>query len=102
MQRVDLGFRTDGVYLTGVAFRANRYPDAARLFTATDNLLTRLRANPAVQSAEATDLPPLNGGGDQDITAIPVGIAPPPGMPPSIWYRAVTPGYLQAMQMRLV
>ena len=41
-------------------------------------------------------------GGDQDITAIPVGATPAAGQPPSIWYRSVTLGYLSAMQMRLV
>ena len=41
-------------------------------------------------------------GGDQDITAIPVGVTPAAGQPPSIWYRSVTLGYLSSMQMRLV
>jgi putative ABC transport system permease protein len=101
MQSVDLGFRTERVYLTGVTFRAARYPDATKAVAAIEDVLARLRANPAVRSAEATDLPPLSGG-DQDITAIPVGVTPSPGQPPSIWYRSVTLGYLSAMQMRLV
>jgi putative ABC transport system permease protein len=101
MQRVDLGYRTDGVYLTGVTFRGARYPDAARAVGAIEDVLTRLRANPAVRVAEATDLPPMTGG-DQDITAIPVGTTPSPGQPPSIWYRSVTLGYFSSMQMRLV
>jgi predicted permease len=101
MQRVDLGFKTDGVYLTSVTFRAQRYPDGQRALATIEDLLARLRANPAVKSAEATDLPPLSGG-DQDITALPVGVAPLPGQPPSVWYRAVTVGYLPAMKIRLV
>ncbi len=101
MQRVDLGYRTEGVYLTGVTFGRVRYPDASRAVGSIEDVLTRLRANPAVRSAEATDLPPMTGG-DQDITAIPVGVTPAAGQPPSIWYRSVTLGYLSAMQMRLV
>ena len=101
MQRVELGYRTQGVYLTGVTFRAARYPDASRAVGAIEDVLTRLRANPAVRVAEATDLPPMTGG-DQDITAIPVGTTPSAGQPPSIWYRSVTLGYLQSIQMRLV
>jgi putative ABC transport system permease protein len=101
MQRVDLGYRTEEVYLTGVAFRGARYPDAARAAGAIDDVLARLRANPAVRVAEATDLPPMSGG-DQDITAIPVGATPVAGQPPSIWYRSVTLGYLSSMRMRLV
>jgi predicted permease len=101
MQRVDLGFKSQNVYVTGVTFRAQRYPDGQRALGAIEDMLTRLRANPAIKTAEATDLPPLSGG-DQDITAIPVGSAPVQGQPPSIWYRAVTLGYLRALNMRLV
>lgn len=56
---------------------------------------------PEAARRAALDLPPLNGG-DQDITAIPVGMPARDDNPGSIWYRAVTPGYLQLMQMRLV
>ena len=101
MQRVDLGFKTQGVYLTGVTFRAQRYPDGQRALAAIEDVLTRLRGNPAIKSAEATDLPPLSGG-DQDISAIPVGSAPVQGQPPSIWYRSVTLGYFRALNIRLV
>jgi len=101
MQRVDLGFKTDNVYLTAVTFRAQRYPDGQRALATIEDLLARLRANPAIQSAEATDLPPLSGG-DQDIGAIPVGTTPVAGQPPSIWYRSVTASYLPAMRFRLV
>ena len=89
MQRVDLGYRTDGVYLTGVTFGRVRYPDASRAVGSIEDALARLRANPAVRAAEATDLPPMTGG-DQDITAIPVGVTPAAGQPPSIWYRSVS------------
>jgi len=99
---VDMGYRTSGVAVTGVTFPGARYRDAAALAPAFDNLLTRLRANPAIQSAEITDLPVLSGGGDQDISAIPVGEPANDHLPPSLWIRSVTPGYLKAMQFRLV
>src|SRR5262249_32489707 len=102
MQRVDLGYRTDGVYLSGISFPRARYADGTRVNVALADVLTRLRANPAVKSVEVSDLPPLTGGGDQDMGASPVGVAPAPGRPTSIWYRLVTPGYFAAMQMKLV
>ena len=101
MERVDLGYRSDGVYLAGVRLPSSRYPNGQRVTATLDDILARLRANPAVKSAEMTDVPPLSGG-DQDITAIPEGAAPVPGQPPAIWYRAVSLGYLQTMGMRLV
>jgi predicted permease len=101
MQRVDLGYRSAGIVMTGVTFPAARYASGEPVRAAIDNLLSRLRANPAIRAAEATDIPVLSPG-DQDIGAVPVGEPANASLPPSIWYRAVTPGYLQAMHMRLV
>jgi len=102
MQRVDLGFRSRGVVLVNIGFPRLRYPDGNAALGAVNNILARLRANPAIRSAEVTDLPPLNPGGDQDVTAIPVGEARRSDVPEAVWYRAVTAGYLPVMQMRLV
>lgn len=102
MQKVDMGFRTDGVALTNVLFPGKRYPDAPSLNLAFDNLLARLRANPAIRTAEITDLPVLNIGGDQDIAPIPIGVPSSTQLPPSLWIRSVTPGYLKTMHIRLV
>jgi predicted permease len=102
MQTVDLGYRSDGVGLTAVTFPGARYQDAGALTVGMENLLARLRQNPAIQSAEITDLPVLSIGGDQDIAPTPVGEPANPNLPPSLWIRSVTPGYLQAMHMRLI
>ena len=102
MQRVDLGYRGDGIYLAGVSFPRARYADGNRVNAALSDLLTRLRPNPAVSSAEVSDLPPLSGGGDQDMGVNPIGVPAAPGRPKSVWYRSVTPGYFAAMHMKLV
>jgi putative ABC transport system permease protein len=102
MQTVDLGYRADGVALTGVAFPGARYQNADALAVGMENLLGRLRQNPAIKSAEITDLPVLSIGGDQDIAPTPIGEPDNPNLPPSLWIRSVTPGYLQTMHMRLV
>jgi predicted permease len=101
MQEVDLGYRTHGVTLIGVNFPRARYAENPRVVTALDDLLSRLKANPAIAAAELTDLPPLQPG-DQDVTAIAVGEPPPPEGPRGIWYRSVSPGYRDLMQFRLV
>ena len=102
MQRVDLGYRASGVVFAGVGLPRVRYPDGARALGAVEAVLARLRVNPAIRSAEVTDLPPLVPGGDQDVTAIPVGELRRSDQPEAVWYRAVTPGYLSQMGMRLV
>ena len=101
MQRIDLGYRDSGVVLTRLAFPAARYQEPARFSSATNDLLARLRADPAVRSVEATDVPPLSGG-DQDVGVVPMGRPIPPDGPPAVWYRSVSPGYLSLMRMRLV
>ena len=101
MQRVDLGYRADGVAITGVTFPAARYQAPPAAVTAIEDLLTRLRANAAIRTAEATDLPVLSGG-DQDINAVPIGESANLQLPPSLWIRSVTTGYLKQMHMRLV
>jgi putative ABC transport system permease protein len=102
MQQVDLGYRDRGVFMAGVVFPSSRYRTTTDVLGAINGTLERLRASAAVKSAEATDLPPLLGGGDQDVTAIPVGEAMTGSEPPSIWYRGVTPGYIATMHMRLL
>jgi predicted permease len=101
MQKVDMGYRTSGVVTTPVTFPGARYADAAAIHAGMDNLVARLRANPAIKTVELTDLPVLSGG-DQDIAPVPVGEPANPSLPPSLWIRSITPGYLKAMQMRLV
>jgi putative ABC transport system permease protein len=101
MQRLDLGFRSRGIVLVSVGFPRARYPDAARAVGSIEALRARLQANPALHAVELTDLPPFTPG-DQDITAIPLGEPRRPGQPEGIWYRAVSPGYLNVMGMRLI
>jgi predicted permease len=102
MQRVDLGYRTDSVAVASVLFPPARYPEAPRALAAIEEVLARLRRSPAVRAAEATDQPPLLGGGDQDVDVTPVGEPLPGGKPFDIWYRRVSAGYVRLMGMRLV
>ncbi len=102
MQKVDMGYRTDGIGLTGVTFPGKRYPDAASLTLVYDNFLTNLRARPEIKTVEITDLPVLNIGGDQDIAPIPLGEPADAAIPPSLWIRSISPGYLKLMHMRLL
>jgi predicted permease len=101
MQQVDLGYRDRGALLTSLAFPAARYQEPERFRAATEDLLTRLRTNPAVKSVEVTDVPPLSGG-DQDVGVVPEGMSLPADGPPAVWYRSVSTGYMSSMRMRLV
>jgi predicted permease len=100
MERVDLGYRSQGVLFDAVALPPTRYDDA-RMTSTMSSILDHLRASPAIKTAEITDQPPLSAG-DQDMTAIPVGESFDLNAPPSLWYRVTSPGYLQQMHLHLV
>jgi predicted permease len=100
MERVDLGYRTRGVFFDVVTLPAARY-DNDRMTLAMHHLVDALRANAAIRNVQVTDVPPLTAG-DQDMTVIPVGEAFDVNDPPALWYRVVSPGYLPLMQMHLV
>lgn len=102
MQRVDLGYRSSGVVIASVGLPRIRYPNGASALGAVEAVLARLRVHPAIRSAEVSDLTPLSGGGDQDVTAIPVGEPRRTDQPEAVWQRSVSPGYLQQMQMHLM
>lgn len=101
MQRVDLGFRTEGVVTASVTFPRARYQEPTRAVAAIEDLLGRLRAHPAVAAAEAVDQAPLSGGGDQD-TGMTAPGEPKPELGGGVWYRTVSTGYLQVLGFRLV
>lgn len=103
MQRADLGYRTEGLLSVAVTFPRSRYPDPGTAVRAIEGLLARAGAHPEIRTIEATDQPPLAGGGDQDIAVFPDGRALAPGdRAPGLWYRTVSPGYLRLMEMPLV
>jgi predicted permease len=100
--KVDPGFASEGVLTGSVALPRSRYPDddARRAFTGES--LRRLRALPGVLAAGATDTIPF---GDQhnDSVILAEGYAMQPGesvvSPNAV---DVTPGYFEAMGVRLV
>jgi predicted permease len=102
LQRTDLGYRTEGLLTMAVALPRQKYPELPAARVAMEAVLERARANPEIRAIEAVDQPPLTVGGDQDLSVYPDGAPIPAGQrAPTLWYRTVTPGYMQLMDMRL-
>lgn len=59
LQTVDAGFKTDGRVVFDVSFNRPKYPDAAAVDAAAQDLLARLRQLPGVQSAATMGVYPL-------------------------------------------
>jgi putative ABC transport system permease protein len=98
----DLGFRSEGVLTLQIGLPGSRYPDAdaRRGFVAT--LEARLGALPGVEAVGSTSWLPLTGFGSDVTFNIEGRPVPPPGQSHAVWFRRVTPGYPQAMGMKLL
>ena len=102
LSSVDTGFRSEGV----LTFRANpptaRYTDAAAFEGFYSAALEQLREVPRIASVGGIQLLPLTSG-NWSFPSYPEGFAVgAEAPPPSINYRVVTPGYLEALEIPLL
>ena len=99
---VDPGFRAAGVLTARLTAGATTYPETAQLFTLYDRLLAQLAAAPGVAAVgAASHLPLANPLGDLNFVI--EGRPVPEGeVSPRADWQVVTPGYLDAMGMRIV
>ncbi|HWJ56977.1 MAG TPA: ABC transporter permease [Vicinamibacterales bacterium] len=98
---VDPGFVADGVLTGRVSPLATRYKEDPELRAYTDRVLTRIRALPGVEAAGASSFLPFSYDGSSTVI-IPEGYTPKPGesvVSPN--QLSVSPGYFEAMKMRL-
>lgn len=99
---VDPGFVADHVLTARTSPLATRYPDDDALRLYATRTLERIRALPGVEAAGITSFLPF-GWDDSSSVIVPEGYAPAPGES-VISPRQVraTPGYLEALQVRLM
>jgi predicted permease len=100
--QVDPGFDAERVLTASISLPHSRYADEAALRTFTDEALRRVRALPGVTATGATDMIPL-GGSNSDSVILAEGYQMKPGesviSPSSV---EVTPGYFEALEVRLL
>ena len=100
---MDLGFRAPHVLTAMINLSPARYADAARQIAFTDELLRRVHVLPGVQSAGVSHSIPLTGINDQGDFTVDGRPDPPPGTQgPHANRPHVSPGYFDAMGIRLV
>ena len=99
---VDPGFVAERVVTGAVRLPATRYPDDPALRHFTDEALRNVRALPGVVTAGATDSIPF-GGNSNDSVILAEGYQMKPGESLVSPYRVdVTPGYFEAMGVKLL
>jgi predicted permease len=100
LRNVDAGFDPRGVAAIQVSVPESKYTtaDASALFY--QQLLDRIRTIPGVESAGATTVPPLSGGGPSGMFALDGQAAA--GARMTADYFVVTPGYFTALRIPIV
>jgi predicted permease len=101
MLSIDPGFRSERVLTMELSIPSARYPEDARVSAFYDELRRRVSRLPGVQAAGAARLLPLAAEiGDRGLFV--EGYTPPPGEgTPGDW-QVVTPGYFEAMGVKLL
>jgi putative ABC transport system permease protein len=102
LSHVDPGFRPDRVSTFRVTLTGPSYADDAAVRQRVDALQERLGALPGVQAVAATSTLPLSGRGAMHDFAVEGQPPPPPNVNGEIAVASVTPGYFDAIGMRLL
>jgi len=97
----DLGFQPQDVLSLQVGVSPERYPDPQTLRSFVHRAEERLGAIPGVSSVGTTTWLPLTGFGSDTGFNIEGQPLPERGQSQAVWFRRVTPGYPEAIGMRL-
>ena len=103
LQKVDPGFRPQGLISTGLGLSPPRFPTADNLRGFVLPLVSRLEGNAGIDSVSGVSVLPL-GGSDSD-TGFTIEGRPAPIRPqdePVAWYRQTLPNYFSAMGIPLL
>jgi putative ABC transport system permease protein len=97
---VDPGFRPEQVLAFSVSLPQVTYPDRAARTQFFGRLLEQLRSMPGVEAAGMVQTVPIR---NDYMLSVTIGGRPPapPGQEPSANYRAISPGYFQALGIPL-
>jgi predicted permease len=102
LQQVDPGFRHEQVLTMRLSLPQETYPEPAKIAAFFGDVTARVRALPGVEAVGATSGLPLSGNGGSGTTTVDTRAVPPDKASPEADLRTVTPGYFEAMNIRLV
>ncbi|MEJ2185504.1 MAG: ABC transporter permease [Gemmatimonadota bacterium] len=102
LQRVDVGFRPDGVLAVALNLPSARYQGDERVGAFYRELVQRVGALPGVTSAAVTTVIPLERSGGWWTSDFSVAGRPPDDYGTEVAHREVTPGYFRTMGVPLL
>ena len=100
LQKQSLGFQTEQVAASFLLLAPNRYPEGNATTTFLEQVLTRLKAVPGIESAGAINTLPLSGNDARRPFTVP-GQPEESRRPNIARFRLVTPDYFQTMRIPL-
>jgi predicted permease len=101
MQRVPLGFNTDGIVTVRVSLPENTYKDSSQVVQFYQSAVQRVRAIPGVTGASFARCVPLTCG-QGTLYSVVGEPEPEPDKRPVVQYRSVTPEYFETLGIPLV
>jgi putative ABC transport system permease protein len=102
LRHVDLGFRSDRALTTQMALSPGRYADQRQRAAYVDRVLERLRALHGVEGAGASTNLPLDDASFDSVFTVEGRAVRNQSEVPISAHRLVTPGYLEALGVRLL
>jgi predicted permease len=102
LRSVDPGFRANGVLTMRVGLPANRYKTPEQVVRLTQEWMDEIRRLPGVQAVGYTSHLPVSGMDSRTGLVIDGVAKPDPNQPRRAHIRSVSPGYFQAMGLRMV
>jgi putative ABC transport system permease protein len=100
LQKQSLGFQTDHVAASFLLLAPNRYPDGSATTNFLEQVITRIKGTPGVESAGAISTLPLSGNDARRPFTVP-GQPEEQGRPNIARFRLATPAYFQTMRIPL-
>jgi putative ABC transport system permease protein len=98
----DIGFQSHDLLVTQLVLPPAKYKTDAQIRGFYDQVLTRVRALPGVESADASEYIPFSDANQVKVIHV---VGRPPAEPGEVLgaeYSVITPGYFQTMQMVLL
>jgi putative ABC transport system permease protein len=102
LNATDPGFDPEGRIVFDISMQGSQFPNNAAITAAVDDLFSRFRAIPNVTGVGGTTNFPLKGGQENSIFIELQGETHNPARPRGSRQRNVTPGFFDAMGMRIV
>ena len=102
LQHADLGFDPSNVLVGSISLPRTAYETIEKQRIFFSQVLEQAEALPGVRTAALTSVLPFSGDSDTNFVIEGRALSNQPGETPVTWYRAISAGYFEALDIRIV